>query len=174
MPEFITHEVTHLWQKDIWPHLGEDQSWVHEGGADNLAHALMRLSGLFTAEGYRKKNEQVEYDCSNLLSRSSVTRGAENREYKIFYHCGNFVFNTIGAAINPEQSDEGVLSFWKTMAAWPNEARNTEESVELVFKTLTKLGMSEMKQSAIKEFLDTKPYNPLTAIADFKSVLLND
>lgn len=158
------HEVIHLWQNKVWNKLGHDEPWMHEGAADALAYEVMYRMGQYSQEKYNEVWDRAEQDCIYYLQKSSVYRGAETGNFKIVYHCGALINHLVGGVIDADDYSGGLWRFWRTMASWPDEERNTAKSEELFFKTLTKLGVHEVRQGAIINFLAVKPEDPVQAV----------
>ena len=172
LPTFIAHEVSHLWQHKIWEKLGEDQPWVHEGGAENLARAVLKQSGIFTPDEYSEEMGRLERRCVRNLNKSSVYAGGETGNSKVFYNCGNVVYDTVAQTLNPKDRADGALTFWQALAAHPAEKRNASESEKLVFETFKELGLSDTALEAIRAFLQEKHDDPEAAIETMKQAVL--
>lgn len=97
--ELVAHELAHVWQNNVSQGgVGEDEAWVHEGGAEAIALAALAGSGLFdqdTADAFVKKRLQ---ECDTLNGALNTYRGA--------YSCGFKQF------MNYEMK---IFSLWKCM-----------------------------------------------------------
>jgi len=81
LTSLIAHELAHVWQNNV-AHggIGGDEAWVHEGGAEAIALAGLRGSGLFSqadADAYAGKLIQ---ECGTLNGSVETYRG--------IYACG--------------------------------------------------------------------------------------
>jgi hypothetical protein len=79
--ELIAHELAHVWQNNVSRGgIGGNEAWVHEGGAEAIALAGLRGTGLFSeaeADAYAAKLIQ---ECEALHGTVANNRG--------FYACG--------------------------------------------------------------------------------------
>jgi hypothetical protein len=81
LTELIAHELAHVWQNNVSRGgIGGNEPWVHEGGAEAIALAALRGTGLFSeaeADAYAAKLIQ---ECEALHGTVADNRG--------FYACG--------------------------------------------------------------------------------------
>lgn len=95
----VAHELAHVWQADVKRGgIGEGSAWVHEGGAEALAIAALRGSGLVSAEEADKKSRELIEQCARLKGELAGYPGA--------YACG---FNRYA------QSGRDVARLWSAM-----------------------------------------------------------
>ncbi|MBO6505248.1 MAG: hypothetical protein JJ850_09985 [Kordiimonadaceae bacterium] len=169
--KLTAHEVIHLWQRDIWPGLGDDFPWMHEGSADALAYELMRRTGHYSLDQYENAWSSAQQKCAERLEISSVHLGPAKGNFRVVYECGALVNWLMGALLNPSEPGQGIMTFWQSMAALPAEARATGESETLFFTQLSALGVTPVKIERLRSFLDEQPGNPAAAIEALKSDL---
>jgi hypothetical protein len=97
--ELIAHELAHVWQNNVARGgIGGGEAWVHEGGAEAIALAGLRGSGLFNdvdADAYATK----------LIQECAALNGSVDN-YRGFYACGFKRFADY-------QLD--IFSLWKSM-----------------------------------------------------------
>jgi hypothetical protein len=97
--ELIAHELAHVWQNNVnRGGIGGDEPWVHEGGAEAIAVAGLRGSGLFSyseADAYSTK-----------LIRECATLNGSVESYRGIYACGFKRFSDYQMDIFP---------LWKSM-----------------------------------------------------------
>lgn len=154
-PKSTAHEVLHLWQNDHWfGRLGNDQPWVHEGGADALAFEIMRIAGVYDEAAYRQAWEAVEMDCIDALRETSVRDAAKAGRFDVVYSCGALVNRLAGEAIEKANPGEGVVKLWQTLAKRPETERRSVKSEQLYFLALEELGFSGGALSGLQAFLD--------------------
>lgn len=99
--ETIAHEMAHIWQTSVARGgIGETEGWIHEGGAEAIALAGLRQSGLFSA---------VEADAyaARLLKECEALGGAVD-SYRGMYACGYARFAADG---------RDIFALWKAMMA---------------------------------------------------------
>lgn len=162
------HEVIHLWQTEVWEKLGHDQPWMHEGSADALAYEVLHQTGHYTDEKYAAVWNNAENECVIGLAKSSIYMAAQTGNFQTVYHCGAVVNYLVGGVLDNNDYGAGISRFWRAMAAWPEADRKTDQSELLFFRTLTKLGVEEERQAAIREFLAVKPEEPAQALHRLK------
>jgi hypothetical protein len=79
--QLIAHELAHVWQNNVaLGGVGDKEPWVHEGGAEAIALAALRGSGLFSdadADAYAAK----------LIGECNALNGSVEN-YRGFYACG--------------------------------------------------------------------------------------
>lgn len=166
--KLTAHEVIHLWQRDIWPGLGDDYPWMHEGSADALSYELMRRTGHYSIEQYENAWSSAQQKCAERLEVSSVHQGPAKGNFRVVYECGALVNWLTGALLNPNEPGQGIMTFWQSMAALPAEARATSESENLFFTQLYTLGVAPEKIQRLRSFLDEESVSPSVAIEDLK------
>ncbi len=97
--EAIAHEFAHLWQFDIKRSgNGENRKWIVEGGAEAIAMAGLRGSGLFTPV---QADEYIAY----MLQECAKEKGNVESTYGR-YNCGFKRFNDLNT---------DIFKLWKDM-----------------------------------------------------------
>lgn len=77
----VAHELAHVWQRNAGRGgFGNDEPWIHEGGAEAIALAALEATGLFTKEESDAKAADLLAECAQL--NDSVTT------YRGYYACG--------------------------------------------------------------------------------------
>jgi len=95
----IAHELAHVWQNNVTRGgIGGNEAWVHEGGAEAIALAGLRGSGLFTQAEADARADRSMRDCEALKGSVDTYRG--------IYACGFKRFTDY-------QVD--IFSLWKSM-----------------------------------------------------------
>ena len=171
-PKLAGHELIHILQQRVWPMLGNDRPWVHEGSADALAFEVMRLGGIYTPEKYASVWQQVAGRCAADLAKSSVHDGPVRGNFKIVYTCGALINQLSGGLVDPTDPGRGVMKLWQQMAAWPDADRATDKSEQLFFKTLEHMGAPKAKVEKLRAFLTLKPEDPKAAVAALRQAVL--
>lgn len=95
----VAHELAHIWQTNVRRGgIGEGAAWVHEGGAEALALAALRGTGLVSAgEAEQKSREWIE-QCAKLNGQLEAYPGA--------YACGFHRY---------AESGQDVARLWSAM-----------------------------------------------------------
>ena len=107
---FLAHEFHHLWTNQLWQPRAGTHFWVHEGGSDAAAAAVLVRAGLATREQYSQ-------DLSRSLTACAAARGdtlASKLEAggRVPYHCGAALF-FLQAAWNGGAPDASALTVWR-------------------------------------------------------------
>jgi hypothetical protein len=77
----VAHELAHIWQSSVKQGgIGEGPAWVHEGGAEALATAALRDSGIVSAEQSSAMVRKLVEECIALKESTDGYRGT--------YSCG--------------------------------------------------------------------------------------
>ena len=77
----VAHELAHVWQSSVKQGgIGEGPAWVHEGGAEALATAALRDSGIVSAEQSSAMARKLVDECVALKESTDGYRGT--------YSCG--------------------------------------------------------------------------------------
>jgi hypothetical protein len=77
----VAHELAHVWQSSVKQGgIGEGPAWVHEGGAEALATAALRDSGIVSAEQSSAMGRTLVEECIALKESTDGYRGT--------YACG--------------------------------------------------------------------------------------
>lgn len=77
----VAHELAHIWQRNvIRGGVGRDESWVHEGGAEAIAVAVLEKTGLFSKEETDAYSAKLLAECEQLKGSVDTYRG--------YYACG--------------------------------------------------------------------------------------
>lgn len=97
----VAHEMAHLWQANVKRGgIGEQEPWIHEGGAEAIMLAALRATGIFTEEEGDQYAQRLLKECDQLNGDVTVYRG--------LYACGFKRFN--GYAMAP-------VPLWRAMMA---------------------------------------------------------
>ena len=97
----VAHEVAHLWQANLTRGgIGDNDAWIHEGGAEAIMLAAMRATGILTEEASDDYAQGLLKECDQLKGDLTVYRG--------LYACGFKRFH--GYAIAP-------VPLWRAMMA---------------------------------------------------------
>lgn len=97
--EVVAHELAHIWQRNVARGgFGGDESWFHEGGAEAIALAALRATGLFSKEEADAYAAKLLAECDQLKDNVTTYRG--------FYACGFARFHGYPT---------DVLGLWKKM-----------------------------------------------------------
>jgi hypothetical protein len=97
--EMIAHELAHVWQNNVSRGgIGGNEPWVHEGGAEAIALAGLRGTGLFTAA------EADAYAAKWIQECDALNQSVDS--YRGYYACGFKRYSDY-------QID--VLGLWKAM-----------------------------------------------------------
>lgn len=81
LAHIVAHELAHVWQSSVKQGgIGEGPAWVHEGGAEALATAALRDSGIVSAEQSSAMVRKLVAECTSLKESTDGYRG--------IYSCG--------------------------------------------------------------------------------------
>ena len=87
MARLIAHEMAHLWQLNLTRGgIGNDDPWVHEGGAEAIALEALRATGLFTEEASDRYAQELLKECEDLKDDMTVNRALYACGFKRFHH----------------------------------------------------------------------------------------
>jgi hypothetical protein len=82
----VAHEMAHLWQVSVKRGgIGEQDAWIHEGGAEALMLAALRATGILTDEEGKLYAQRLLDECEQLKGDATANRG--------LYACGFKRFN---------------------------------------------------------------------------------
>lgn len=82
----VAHEMAHVWQTNLARGgIGENEPWVHEGGAEAIMLEAMRSTGLFTAEMADQYAQKLLKECEQLKDDVTVYRGLYACGFKRFH-----------------------------------------------------------------------------------------
>ena len=97
--ELIAHELAHVWQNNVARGgIGGEEPWVHEGGAEAIALAGLRGSGLYSQAEADAYSAKLTRECDALNDSVETYRG--------YYACGFARFASY-------KTD--VFALWKAM-----------------------------------------------------------
>lgn len=92
--QLVGHELAHIWQLNVARGgAGEDDPWIHEGGAEAMSLDGVLQTGLWTQGTVAAYNKQKSTVCDKL--------GNSVASYDGIYACGLVRFNNFGVAIVP-------------------------------------------------------------------------
>ena len=90
----VAHEMAHVWQNNLARGgIGENDPWVHEGGAEAIMLAAMRATGIFSEEAADQYAQKLLTECEQLKDDVTTYRG--------FYACGFKRFHSYAMAPVP-------------------------------------------------------------------------
>ncbi|NQD37734.1 hypothetical protein HPT27_11920 [Permianibacter sp. IMCC34836] len=94
MAGLVAHEMAHVWQNNLARGgIGENDPWIHEGGAEAIMLEAMRATGIFTEEMADQYAQKLLKECDDLKDDVTIYRG--------FYACGFKRFNSYPMAPVP-------------------------------------------------------------------------
>ncbi|MES3025714.1 MAG: hypothetical protein V4857_29400 [Pseudomonadota bacterium] len=94
LTRLVAHEMAHLWQLNIERGgVGEDDPWIHEGGAEAMALDGLLNTGLLSQEKIAAYRKAQTATCEKL--------GNSVATYDGIYACGLVRFDKLGVAIVP-------------------------------------------------------------------------
>jgi hypothetical protein len=94
LAQLVGHELAHIWQMNIARGgMGEDDPWIHEGGAEAMSLDGVLQTGLWTEGTVAAYNKRQSTICDKL--------GNSVDSYDGIYACGLVRFNNLGVAIVP-------------------------------------------------------------------------
>lgn len=89
----VAHEMAHLWQSNIERGgIGEDDAWIHEGGAEALSLAALRNSGLLSATEADAFATRWQADCTRHGGSVDSPGGMYACGYRRFTDTGIDIF----------------------------------------------------------------------------------
>jgi len=93
LPFFLAYDVTHLFQSDGLDssQVPEDQSWIHEGGADALTLLVLSELGGLEASQIDGQLARAQSSCSAGLAAQSgkpLNASAPLGPFENYYSCG--------------------------------------------------------------------------------------
>ena len=101
MARLVGHELAHLWQMNlVRGGVGENDPWIHEGGADAMALDGLLQTGLWSQDAVTAYNKRQWATCDKL--------GNTVDTYEGIYACGLVRFNKLGV---------GIVPLWRDMMA---------------------------------------------------------
>lgn len=125
LAQLVGHEMAHLWQMNILRGgAGEDDPWIHEGGAEAMALDGLLQTGLWkeaTVAAYNKRQSAV---CEKL--------GNSVDSYDGIYACGLVRFNNLGV---------GIVPLWRAMME-ATETKGDVYSASMIDAIVLKLGVA--------------------------------
>ncbi|MGW8390010.1 hypothetical protein [Pseudoduganella sp. HUAS MS19] len=90
----VAHEMAHLWQLNIARGgIGEDEPWIHEGGAEAMALDGLLQTGISSADSVKAYRAAQSAACDRL--------GQSVASYDGIYACGLQRFEQLGVGIVP-------------------------------------------------------------------------
>jgi hypothetical protein len=109
--ELIAHELAHVWQNNVTRGgIGENEAWIREGGAEAIALAGLRGSGLFNqaeADAYETKLTQ---ECEALNGSVDNYRGIYACGFKRFTDYHMDIFSLWKSMMETTESSGAVYS----------------------------------------------------------------
>lgn len=122
--QLVGHELAHIWQATIARGgIGEDDPWIHEGGAEAMSLDGVLQTGLWTQGTVAAYNKRQSTICDKLSN--SVD------SYDGIYACGLVRFNNLGVAIVP---------LWRAMME-VSETKGDVYSASMIDAIVPKLGV---------------------------------
>ncbi len=72
----VAHEMAHLWQANLTHGgIGDNDAWIHEGGAEAIMLTALRATGIFTEEAGNQYAQNLLKECDQLKDDVTVYRG---------------------------------------------------------------------------------------------------
>jgi hypothetical protein len=127
---FFAHEAAHLHQ-DLHQNrrsaqFAEGDSWIHEGGAEALAHIALAALGQASPQ-YRQKRLDGALDaCAKALETGPLYDIHKRGDFQTYYDCGLILH--LAAAAGAAKTDRDLFTLWNAFtkevsggAAWTTE-----------------------------------------------------
>jgi hypothetical protein len=110
----LSHELAHLWNGDLFLNSGFDQeTWMHEGGAEAFSARALRDLKLITAEKFNDLHHQAIASCTSGLSGISLADSFSAGRYQNYYSCGMVIGQMTEVATRGRVSS--LFEFWNLM-----------------------------------------------------------
>jgi len=82
----VAHEMAHLWQANLKRGgIGEEDAWIHEGGAEAMMLVALRATGILTDEESEQHAQALLAECDQLKDDVTVYRGLYACGFKRFH-----------------------------------------------------------------------------------------
>ncbi|MEO1014370.1 MAG: hypothetical protein AAFX08_04195 [Pseudomonadota bacterium] len=85
---FFAHEAAHLFQKYRGVDFPEDESWIHEGGADFFAFLALRSLAAAPQDYLNLRLNRALDRCAEELARGPLRAANERGNFQAYYDCG--------------------------------------------------------------------------------------
>jgi hypothetical protein len=109
--QVIAHELAHLWQNNVVRGgVGDKEPWVHEGGAEAIALAGLRGTGLFSGAEADDSAAKLTRECEALNGSVDSYRGIYACGFKRFTDYHTDIFSLWKAMMETTESTEAVYS----------------------------------------------------------------
>lgn len=109
--ELIAHELAHLWQTNVARGgVGASEAWIHEGGAEAIALAALRQSGLFSDADADAYSARLLRECAQLDDSVDSYRGHYACGFKRFAGYDQDIFALWKAMIDTSEASGAVYS----------------------------------------------------------------
>ncbi len=106
----VAHETAHLWLGDLYKNSrNEEESWVHEGGAEYLADWSRLTQSEIRTEAQDRLNQ-----CIIKIGTKALDGSDGSLHGQIPYNCGYFI-NYIADLAVLKKSDKTIADIWKSV-----------------------------------------------------------
>lgn len=111
----VAHEMAHIWQLAVSRGgMGEQDPWIHEGGAEAMALDALVQSGVSSEDSVKAYRAQQAATCEKL--------GGAVDSYDGIYACGLMRFDKLGV---------GIVPLWRSMME-ATEAKGDAYSQQMI------------------------------------------
>ncbi|MBD1581068.1 hypothetical protein [Pseudoalteromonas sp. S16_S37] len=157
---FFAHEVAHLYQKSSKGQIyaAENQSWLHEGGANWFAANAILVLYPDKKEYVNKKVERYKEHCVKGLADGPLIEAASRGRFDLYYTCGLLIHRGIElAAQRRQKQQENTYTIWKKFR---HEVELGAPSELSTFLTVVENETSKELVSTITNMINTRSSEP--------------
>lgn len=113
--KFLAHESAHLWNGQMFKSRGEQQSWMHEGGADAFAWRAIRRAGILTDEQFTDRQLTDLNLCLSALGSESLQETEKKGRFGAVYTCGSALAWFTEAALQKADARADLHTLWREL-----------------------------------------------------------
>ena len=157
----LAHESAHLWNGQLVESAGGPASWMHEGGADAMASALLLEFGIIDSARFRSDRDRALNACVADVAAGSVHSAGSRGAFSTFYDCGEVMALWTDAAVRQARPGADVFTFWRDLVAAAVPGRRYDE--DMYFAVLERDGVAASRIAPMRAFLDATDFSDAAA-----------
>ncbi len=151
--KFLAHEAAHMWNGELFRAPEQNQSWMHEGGAEAFAYRAMRRANLLTDSELDARQAADLNRCLAGIGARALDDAEAHHDFRSVYACGSALAWLTEAAVRRKDPTADLHTFWRRMF---NAAPSRTYDETLYLATL-----GELADSPSAQFIDDFVHRPM-------------
>ena len=125
---FFAHEAGHMYQRVADYDYKEEDSWIHEGGAEAFAAIAMETFKLMPETALEKRKTDAVDTCLEGLKAGDLRQAGARKDFDLYYACGMIIQLAAHKNLLSKGEEKGIFSIWEKFLEDLNQNQKWNEN----------------------------------------------